>query len=494
MPLPYGYRLKGISHKNSGTDCQDFFAHEKTSAAIIAAVADGIGSETHSAFGSRTASEAVVSFCKENIHSGMNGNDILRVIYDGFDQAWRAVEQGARDRNFDVRQCNTTLTAIVFIEGEVYYGHAGDSGIFAFFEDGKIEPVTTQQRDSDGRVYTLSAGPNKWEFNKASQKAVSLLLCTDGVWGMFFPARLADENEKHSVPLLAWYIDPEAIKAHSKGEGFQKWLEADMEGINTNNPGDVDFDDITIVIVHNDQIPHQRQKDSYYEPPTTEELEKAKKAEHKRLYGHLENSPKKDKPTSERMTATPVSPTHAKNQALPGEKSLEEACKYDEHYWLTLRDRIDLAKRIFFGLAQNNKKHYMQFPLDIYLANDKKTQKSHVRLGEDFAENKEIYYRIIRQVARLLTNGLALPSPKSESDLAPEKEFLSDGLYNLFFESCTECNNKRLMANLPKPENWQKEIEIFSSTQIICVSNPEHSYNKFSATCPWCKIDEHRKK
>ena len=45
----------------------------------------------------------------------------------------------------DVRQCNTTLSLAVFINGDIYYGHVGDSGIFAFYDDGNIEPITTQQ-------------------------------------------------------------------------------------------------------------------------------------------------------------------------------------------------------------------------------------------------------------------------------------------------------------------------------------------------------------
>ena len=129
-----------------------------------------------------------------------------------------------------------------------------------------------------------------WEFDKVSKKAVSLLLCTDGVWGMFFPERLSDEEEKHSVSLLAWYIDPEAIKAHNNGDGLQKWLESDMADTNSKNPAMVNYDDITMVIVHDGNVNYKRQPEPYYAPPTEEELEKAKKAEHERLYGHLNKS------------------------------------------------------------------------------------------------------------------------------------------------------------------------------------------------------------
>ena len=287
MKFTVGHRLAGISHIKKGTDCQDYFSYQKTEAAIIAAVADGVGSEEHSAFGSKIVCEKAVAYCAENITLDMRDKDVLRVIASSFNESWQEVENCARENDIDVQQCNTTLSLAVYIDGRVFYGHIGDSGIFAFFDDGKIAPVTTPQNDDEGRVFTLSSGPLKWQYGKADKKAVSLLLCTDGIWNLFFTERLAQQEEKYAVHLLHFYLNPDTIYQDYPEEDLQKWLEDDMEGINKNHSANVNFDDITMIIVCDKQIPFTRQPDDYYKKPTKEELEKAYLEELERLYGHL---------------------------------------------------------------------------------------------------------------------------------------------------------------------------------------------------------------
>jgi len=505
--LVFGHhKLTGVSHKKENTVCQDSFAFNKdNSMAVIAAVADGVGSEKHSDFGSKTASETAVSYCATGIQPGMKADDILGVIYQSFDQAWRAVERGARERHFDVHQCNTTLSIAVFIDGDVYYGHVGDSGIFAFFEDGKIEPVTTQQNDSEGRVYTLFSGSNKWEFGKAPKKAPSLLLCTDGVWNMFHPDRLSHEHEKYSVPLLAWYVDPEAIKVHSKYNEFQKWLESDMDEINTKSPNIVNFDDITILIMHNDQVHYNRQPESYYQPPSKDELKQAEEAEHKRLYGHLEGNHRNQK--LERAPA---------DKPRTSELLLETACKYDESYSLSIEERAALAKRVFEEILEKNKptilkgikrligrdeKDHYSCPQKIYISKNAALNKIEIQLGKPLYKDNKTYYHVIEQAAKLLANGL-MPSlakdglsikySSADDKVVFNERLLPKKLSDLFWESFINYHKEKEEAILPPPDEWVKAIGNYLSIlkHHNCPKREHLIWQRDGKACPWCAIDE----
>jgi len=504
------HKLTGVSHENKSTRCQDSFAYKDIGIAVIAAVADGVGSEEHSEFGSKTASETAVLYCAENIQSSMKADDILGVIYQSFDQAWCAVEQGANEKQYDIRQCNTTLSLIVFISGDVYYGHVGDSGIFAFFEDGKIEPVTTPQNDPEGRVFTLSSGPNKWEFDKTRAKVCSLLLCTDGVWNMFHPDRLALEHEKHSVPLLAWYIDPEAIKVHSKHGGIQKWLEADMNEINSKSPNNVSYDDITIVIIHCDKIRHNRQPEYYYRPPSKTELEQAKEAEHKRLYGHLGEKRETYKRSEVGVATTKELQIYGQMVALGGTRTSEiplgKACEYDKSYCLSIEDRTILTKKIFEKILKENKPPWWfpfksgrdQYPYNIYVVKDVTPAKLDIRFDELRGEENKTYYHIIEQAAKLLTNGLSLFHSKdnlsityriSENKRGFGEELLNKELSDLFKVSYFDYRIKKESAVLPSPNEWLMAINRYlSMLKDSGCKKPGH-WSIYS-NCPWCVVDK----
>jgi hypothetical protein len=145
-------------------------------------------------------------------------------------------------------------------------------------------------------VYVLSSGPTRWQFGKAEQRAVSLLLCTDGIWNMFFPSRLEDKDDKHAIHLLHYYLNPDTMDENRPDEDLQLWLSEDMDEINANRPATVNFDDITMVLVCDKQIAFNKQPEEYYASPTAEELQLAGVAEKQRLYGHLNS---KDMPVLE---------------------------------------------------------------------------------------------------------------------------------------------------------------------------------------------------
>ena len=65
--LKYKVNLPGPYHIKKGIPCQDAYCiREAPDGVIVAAVADGLGSEAHSDKGAKIASNSVVTYCKQN--------------------------------------------------------------------------------------------------------------------------------------------------------------------------------------------------------------------------------------------------------------------------------------------------------------------------------------------------------------------------------------------------------------------------------------------
>lgn len=501
MKMMYGHRLTGISHKKKKTICQDFFTFKKIEDVMIAAVADGLGSNKHSDFGSNIAATAAVDYCAKKINKSMSDDDILSEICASFDFAWQAVDNSARSQEYNVSECNTTLSLAVFINGEVYYGHVGDSGIFAFFEDGTIAPVTMPQKGREkNQTYPLANNRHKWEFVKVEKKAVALLLCTDGIWDMFHPLHLSNQDDKHYVSLLAWYIDPEAIEYRSKNADCQKWLEEEMDDINTNYPRAVGYDDITMFVMYDSEISFTKQPEAYYAKPSKEKIEKAKQEEYKRLYSHL----KQENTQVEKES-------FQKNIAEA--KSLAEICKYDRNYWLSMKERVEVAQEIFNMLANLSKLSFdfrikngnNGYPTEIYICKDEKTKRLNIKFDK-YTANIEAYYHIIELTAMLLTNGLfifpsqdgkniAYHSSHGDKSYAYNGALLSEKLSHFFWKSyCLRHNNEDL-KKLPSSAEWLDEIKKYLKIgrKSDCGQKAHYLWKSSTIGCAWCLIDEKEK-
>ncbi|MDR1641269.1 MAG: protein phosphatase 2C domain-containing protein [Clostridiales bacterium] len=252
MKLAYGSSIAGVSHIKRKRPCQDAFFIANSDFALIAAVCDGVGSQKHSGMASAVASEACVKHCIANMKPGMDDNSILAVICHAFEAALDAVENEARAQNLDIWQCDTTMTLGVLANGDLYYGQSGDSGMIALFSDGSYLPVTKQQNDSDGRVYPLRMN-SSWAYDKVEGKVASALLCTDGIW------KLVNAGDPEQAFFrLNYYMDPRAIFLRStqgsRSESLGKWTESELYRINAEEASGANYDDLTMVIMHDTNI------------------------------------------------------------------------------------------------------------------------------------------------------------------------------------------------------------------------------------------------
>ena len=261
---------KGTSHKACGEPCQDYLSVYARGTMLVAAVADGLGSEKHSDMASKKAAETAVITCISKIQDRLSDSEILETIKEAFQKAVYGIEDEAEKQGCPLDECNTTLSLAVFKDGQLYFGHAGDSGIFALREDGRCIKITEQQNDEEGRVFPLAFKEN-WEFCRAEGLFAGVLLATDGLLETFFPDALSKEPEPLYVAHLMRFLDKDRLDIVKKGaETVQKEAQAFIESI----PQDVTDDDIALVVLLNSDIAVNKQPPEYYKVPDFDTLQK----------------------------------------------------------------------------------------------------------------------------------------------------------------------------------------------------------------------------
>lgn len=285
MIYAYGITLDGTYHIKNSIVCQDAHAIEKCSDdMVIAAVADGLGSEDHSDVASRIAADTSTDYCKQNITESSSSGDILEIIKKSFTKAQRTIEKEVETQNHSIDQYDTTLTLAVFINDTLFYGHSGDSGIVALTTEGLYEKVTEQQRDEDSRVFPLFF-EDKWIFGQFDKNVCSVFLATDGILETLFPYLIRNESIKIHVNLARFFMDNRALCIDKEGENPVK---ARIEEFLKNIPDEQVNDDKTVVVLVNSSIESKLQPDDYYKEPDWTELRRRHDDEWKRAaYPHL---------------------------------------------------------------------------------------------------------------------------------------------------------------------------------------------------------------
>lgn len=287
MIYHYGITQQGAYHVDKNIVCQD--AHKFkliNNDFAIAAVADGLGSELHSDVASKTAVQHSVDFCTEKINGNENDEKIIDIIRQSFLSSLDLICKIANENGDDIDQYDTTLTLVVYLNGNVYYGNAGDSGIVVLNENGRYEKLTEQQRDEDGRVFPLWFGEEKWVFG-IKKRVSSVLMATDGIYETLFPFLLRNNETTIYVALAHYLMSEDSLRFKDlKEESVQERMEQFVSNIPHNQVND----DKTLLVMVNTSIVPSRLDEDYYKSPNWEQLKKKHDEEYKKIaYPHLFN-------------------------------------------------------------------------------------------------------------------------------------------------------------------------------------------------------------
>lgn len=270
MIYAYGLCQQGAYHVKEGIICQDAYNIIKCGPRmVIGVVADGLGSEQYSDIAAKTAVSIAAKYCAEKISSKSLDEEILNAIHEAFTASQDAIEHIAAENGHDADQYDTTLSLALLFEGNLYYGHSGDSGIVALADDGMYYKVTEQQRDQDGRVFPLFFREEKWVFGKFEKKTVSAFLATDGMYELLFPVYLRNETVSIYVTLARFFMAPDSLKIAEIGENA---VETNMEEFVGSLSDTQVNDDKTMVVIIDSSVEYCLQSDDYYREPDWESL------------------------------------------------------------------------------------------------------------------------------------------------------------------------------------------------------------------------------
>ena len=295
MIYTYGVTQRGAYHVKHGTLCQD--AHKivaRTDGIVIAAVADGLGSQEHSDIASKIAADVSTAYCQKHITSSSTCEEICNVIEISFQLAQNAIEKKARSNEHGIEQYDTTLTLAVVIGDTLYYGHSGDSGIIVLTDAGLYEQVTEQQRDDEGRVFPLFR-EDRWVFGRYEKKVASVLLATDGLFETLIPVCLKDDPVKIHVRLARFFMDNRYLHIDKLGEGE---VRSRINQFVADIPAEQVDDDKTVVVLVNTDVSYVLEPGKYADlPDVFEREEERKKKAKEELYPHLFRDKKHDDAT-----------------------------------------------------------------------------------------------------------------------------------------------------------------------------------------------------
>lgn len=261
-----GVTKRGVAHRCYGTRCQDAHMIRRVKQVaiwkdggkrgrllpgkeyVVAAVADGLGSEAHSDIGAHAAVNTSVSTMCELIGTWCATGDsalaisMPRFIEQAMIKANNAVVKKAASMELPANEFDATLAIAVYDGDQLFYGSAGDSGVIAKTDAG-FELVTHPSRVGEAGTYPLYC-KDRWEIGVFGHHVQGFLLATDGVLELLVPEFNNEKLKEKGVHLFmgAGY---KSVGASDIDAALEKRVENVLHRIQGNR---YTYDDATVVV------------------------------------------------------------------------------------------------------------------------------------------------------------------------------------------------------------------------------------------------------
>lgn len=261
-----GVTKRGVAHRCYGTRCQDAHMIRRVKQVaiwkdggkrdrllpgkeyVVAAVADGLGSEAHSDIGAHAAVNTAVSTMCELIGTWCATGDsalaisMPRFLEQAMIKANNAVVKKAASMELPANEFDATLAIAVYDGDQLFYGSAGDSGVIAKTDAG-FELVTHPSRVGSAGTYPLYSR-EKWEIGACCGHVQGFLLATDGVLELLVPEFNNEKLKEKGVHLFmgAGY---KSVDASDIDAALEKRVENVLHRIQGNR---YTYDDATVVV------------------------------------------------------------------------------------------------------------------------------------------------------------------------------------------------------------------------------------------------------
>lgn len=260
-----GVTKRGVAHRCYGTRCQDAHMIRRVKQVaiwkdggkrdrllpgkeyVVAAVADGLGSEAHSDIGAHAAVSTAVSTMCELIGTWCATGDsalaisMPRFLEQAMIKANNAVVKKAASMELPANEFDATLAIAVYDGEQLFYGSAGDSGVIAKTDAG-FELLTRPSRVGEAGTYPLYCR-EKWEIS-ACGHVRGFLLATDGLLELLVP-EFNNENLNEKAVHLFMGAGHKPVSASDIDAALEKRVENVVHRIQGNR---YTYDDATVVV------------------------------------------------------------------------------------------------------------------------------------------------------------------------------------------------------------------------------------------------------
>lgn len=260
-----GVTKRGVAHRCYGTRCQDAHMIRRVKQVaiwkdggkrdrllpgkeyVVAAVADGLGSEAHSDIGAHAAVNTAVSTMCELIGTWCATGDsalaisMPRFLEQAMIKANNAVVKKAASMELPANEFDATLAIAVYDGDQLFYGSAGDSGVIAKTDAG-FELLTRPSRVGEAGTYPLYCR-EKWEIS-ACGHVRGFLLATDGLLELLVP-EFNNENLNEKAVHLFMGAGHKPVGASDIDAALEKRVENVVHRIQGNR---YTYDDATVVV------------------------------------------------------------------------------------------------------------------------------------------------------------------------------------------------------------------------------------------------------
>ena len=144
----------GPYHILKGIPCQDsVYLKYINPDIVVAAVADGLGSERHSKIGSEIAAKVAVEHIAKHYSSTMKADKVKALMNNSFVYAYKAILEKVEAMDENPDEFDTTLCLAIFDGNHLFVGQSGDSGMVALLQDGAYINCCQPQNDEEGHVF-----------------------------------------------------------------------------------------------------------------------------------------------------------------------------------------------------------------------------------------------------------------------------------------------------------------------------------------------------
>ena len=279
----------GPSHLLKEVECQDsVYIKHLNSDIVVAAVADGLGSEKHSKIGSEIASKVSVEHIADHYLSSMHADKVKALMNNSFVYAYKAILEKVEQMDENPDEFDTTLCLIIFDKNKLYIGQSGDSGAIALLQDGSYVNCTEKQNDEEGCVYPLCCGPDRWVFSEIDSSVCSVMLMTDGIYDRFVNGLIQyDERvfNGHRIEVNVPFAEKLMRRTETTGDEIKELSNA-INVFFDNYPKEKIDDDKSLILIFDPDMNIDKMPDAYYEPLDYEALHNKAVAAYRKSLGY----------------------------------------------------------------------------------------------------------------------------------------------------------------------------------------------------------------